>query len=219
MASPEEENGNASQSQPTTGTAWWRAGLSFPGVFGSAHRRPRGPRPPATCPGATAPPRADLGLRERPGDQARGCGASLPLQGGDGRTHPSCRAAISHLSVHLGESSPFAENQRKMLNAYSADKFPLSHLVLHTRREQGHPGGACAGLPGLSACRNEGAIQRPAAPAGNLCAVEQLLSTLENGVWPLGWTRKFVEALERTGSRLAARCVNPELVSVLWEHS
>lgn len=62
-------------------------------------------------------------------------------------------------------------------------------------------------------------IQRPAAPAGNLCAVEQLLSTLENGVWLPGWTRKFVEALERTGSRSAARCVNPELVSVLCEHS
>lgn len=49
---------------------------------------------------------------------------------------------------------------------------------------------------------------------GNISAAEQLLSTLEKGVWCPGWTRVFVEALQRAGSPLAARYVNPELTDL-----
>ncbi|XP_045154002.1 interferon-induced helicase C domain-containing protein 1 [Echinops telfairi] len=54
-------------------------------------------------------------------------------------------------------------------------------------------------------------IQSKAATAGNMQAVELLLSTLEQGAWPPGWQRTFVTALQCTGSRLAARYVDPEL--------
>ncbi|XP_008580884.1 PREDICTED: interferon-induced helicase C domain-containing protein 1 [Galeopterus variegatus] len=57
-------------------------------------------------------------------------------------------------------------------------------------------------------------IQRTAVTAGNMHAVEQLLSTLEKGVWPPGWAREFVEALQRGGSTLAARYMNPELTDL-----
>ncbi|PNJ28129.1 interferon-induced helicase C domain-containing protein 1 [Pongo pygmaeus] len=57
-------------------------------------------------------------------------------------------------------------------------------------------------------------IQRTVATSGNMQAVELLLSTLEKGVWHLGWTREFVEALRRTGSPLAARYMNPELTDL-----
>ncbi|XP_075385645.1 interferon-induced helicase C domain-containing protein 1 [Tenrec ecaudatus] len=54
-------------------------------------------------------------------------------------------------------------------------------------------------------------IQSKAATAGNMRAVELLLSTLEQGAWPPGWQRTFVTALQQTGSRLAARYVDPDL--------
>ena len=57
-------------------------------------------------------------------------------------------------------------------------------------------------------------IQRTAITEGNICAAELLLSTLEKGHWPLGWTRVFVEALRRTGNPLAARYMNPELTDL-----
>lgn len=57
-------------------------------------------------------------------------------------------------------------------------------------------------------------IQRTATTMGNINAAEQLLSTLEKGVWSPGWTRVFVEALQRAGSPLAARYVNPELTDL-----
>lgn len=57
-------------------------------------------------------------------------------------------------------------------------------------------------------------IQRTATTMGNISAAEQLLSTLEKGVWCPGWTRVFVEALQRAGSPLAARYVNPELTDL-----
>ncbi|KAK2108890.1 Interferon-induced helicase C domain-containing protein 1 [Saguinus oedipus] len=57
-------------------------------------------------------------------------------------------------------------------------------------------------------------IQRTVATSGNIQAVELLLSTLEKGVWHLGWTREFVEALRRAGSPLAARYMNPELTDL-----
>ncbi|XP_050608257.1 interferon-induced helicase C domain-containing protein 1 [Macaca thibetana thibetana] len=57
-------------------------------------------------------------------------------------------------------------------------------------------------------------IQRTVATSGNMQAVELLLSTLEKGVWHLGWTREFVEALRRAGSPLAARYMNPELTDL-----
>ncbi|KAL4688724.1 hypothetical protein H8959_004976 [Pygathrix nigripes] len=57
-------------------------------------------------------------------------------------------------------------------------------------------------------------IQRTVATSGNMQAVELLLSTLEKGVWHLGWTREFVEALQRAGSPLAARYMNPELTDL-----
>ncbi|XP_066201744.1 interferon-induced helicase C domain-containing protein 1 [Saccopteryx leptura] len=57
-------------------------------------------------------------------------------------------------------------------------------------------------------------IERTAATTGNIQAVEQLLRTLEKGAWPPGWTRLFVEALQRGGSPLAARYVNPELTDL-----
>lgn len=47
--------------------------------------------------------------------------------------------------------------------------------------------------------------------SGNTCAAELLLSTLEKGEWPPGWTQMFVEALVRSGSSLAARYVKPTL--------
>lgn len=49
---------------------------------------------------------------------------------------------------------------------------------------------------------------------GNTSAAEMLLSTLEQGEWPLGWTQTFVDALERTGSRLAARYIKPALTDL-----
>ncbi|XP_003921978.3 interferon-induced helicase C domain-containing protein 1 [Saimiri boliviensis] len=57
-------------------------------------------------------------------------------------------------------------------------------------------------------------IQRTVATSGNIQAVELLLSTLEKGVWHLGWAREFVEALRRAGSPLAARYMNPELTDL-----
>ncbi|XP_032611450.1 interferon-induced helicase C domain-containing protein 1 [Hylobates moloch] len=57
-------------------------------------------------------------------------------------------------------------------------------------------------------------IQRTVATSGNMQAVELLLSTLEKGVWHIGWTGEFLEALRRTGSPLAARYVNPELTDL-----
>ncbi|VFV22448.1 interferon-induced helicase c [Lynx pardinus] len=57
-------------------------------------------------------------------------------------------------------------------------------------------------------------IQRTAVTAGNIHAAELLLSTLEKGVWPPGWARQFVVALQRAGSVLAARYLNPELTDL-----
>ncbi|EPY77140.1 interferon-induced helicase C domain-containing protein 1 [Camelus ferus] len=57
-------------------------------------------------------------------------------------------------------------------------------------------------------------IQRAAATTGNIQAADLLLNTLENGVWPLGWARIFVEALLRAGNPLAARYMNPELTDL-----
>ncbi|XP_046514943.1 interferon-induced helicase C domain-containing protein 1 isoform X2 [Equus quagga] len=57
-------------------------------------------------------------------------------------------------------------------------------------------------------------VQTTAATTGNMQAVELLLSTLEKGVWPPGWAREFVEALQRAGSPLAARYMNPELTDL-----
>ncbi|XP_007940037.1 interferon-induced helicase C domain-containing protein 1 [Orycteropus afer afer] len=57
-------------------------------------------------------------------------------------------------------------------------------------------------------------IQRTATTSGNMQAVELLLSNLEKGAWPPGWTREFVEALQRAGSPLAARYMNPDLTDL-----
>lgn len=57
-------------------------------------------------------------------------------------------------------------------------------------------------------------IERTAFTHGEIHGADLLLSTLEKGVWPLGWTRVFVEALQRTGSPLAARYMNPELTDL-----
>ncbi|XP_027446843.2 interferon-induced helicase C domain-containing protein 1 isoform X3 [Zalophus californianus] len=57
-------------------------------------------------------------------------------------------------------------------------------------------------------------IQRTAINAGNMQAADQLLSTLEKGGWPPGWTRQFLVALQRAGSVLAARYLNPELTDL-----
>ncbi|XP_040331136.1 interferon-induced helicase C domain-containing protein 1 isoform X3 [Herpailurus yagouaroundi] len=57
-------------------------------------------------------------------------------------------------------------------------------------------------------------IQRTAVTAGNIHAAELLLSTVEKGVWPPGWARQFVVALQRAGSVLAARYLNPELTDL-----
>ncbi|XP_004464459.1 interferon-induced helicase C domain-containing protein 1 isoform X2 [Dasypus novemcinctus] len=57
-------------------------------------------------------------------------------------------------------------------------------------------------------------VERTVATHGNMHAAELLLSTLEKGQWPLGWAREFVEALQRTGSQLAARYMNPELTDL-----
>ncbi|KAM5324728.1 interferon-induced helicase C domain-containing protein 1 [Glossophaga mutica] len=57
-------------------------------------------------------------------------------------------------------------------------------------------------------------IQRTAVTEGDICAAELLLSTLEKGGWPLGWTRVFVEALRKAGNPLAARYMNPELTDL-----
>ncbi|XP_045686738.1 interferon-induced helicase C domain-containing protein 1 isoform X2 [Phyllostomus hastatus] len=57
-------------------------------------------------------------------------------------------------------------------------------------------------------------VQRTAVTEGDICAAELLLSTLEKGSWPLGWTRVFVDALRRAGNPLAARYVNPDLTDL-----
>lgn len=49
---------------------------------------------------------------------------------------------------------------------------------------------------------------------GNISAAELLLSTLEQGQWPLGWTQMFVDALEHSGNPLAARYVKPTLTDL-----
>lgn len=114
---------------------------------------PGGPSSPATCPGATAPPRAGLGLRERPGDQARGCGASLPLQGGDGAAHipPAERPSATCRSTW--------ENPLLLLRTCGRCRMHIPQtrvsalpFRLHTRREQGHPGGGCTGLTTWAFC-------------------------------------------------------------------
>ncbi|XP_034510540.1 interferon-induced helicase C domain-containing protein 1 isoform X3 [Ailuropoda melanoleuca] len=45
-------------------------------------------------------------------------------------------------------------------------------------------------------------------------AADQLLSALEKGGWPPGWARQFLVALQRAGSGLAARYLNPELTDL-----
>ncbi|XP_036041003.1 LOW QUALITY PROTEIN: interferon-induced helicase C domain-containing protein 1 [Onychomys torridus] len=50
-------------------------------------------------------------------------------------------------------------------------------------------------------------ILKKATTCGNTSAAELLLSTLEKGEWQPGWTQTFVEALEHSGSPLAARYV------------
>ncbi|XP_034510539.1 interferon-induced helicase C domain-containing protein 1 isoform X2 [Ailuropoda melanoleuca] len=57
-------------------------------------------------------------------------------------------------------------------------------------------------------------IQRTAVNAGNMQAADQLLSALEKGGWPPGWARQFLVALQRAGSGLAARYLNPELTDL-----
>nr|KAF6353360.1 interferon induced with helicase C domain 1 [Pipistrellus kuhlii] len=57
-------------------------------------------------------------------------------------------------------------------------------------------------------------IQAKATTHGNIGAAELLLSTLEKGGWPPGWTRVFVEALRRAGNPLAARYMDPELTDL-----
>lgn len=58
-------------------------------------------------------------------------------------------------------------------------------------------------------------IMRTANTSGNLKAVELLLNTLEQEQgWAPGWTREFVDALQRAGSPLAARYVNPDLTDL-----
>ncbi|XP_010605151.1 interferon-induced helicase C domain-containing protein 1 isoform X2 [Fukomys damarensis] len=58
-------------------------------------------------------------------------------------------------------------------------------------------------------------IVKTADTSGNMKAVELLLSTLEQERdWGPGWTREFVDALERAGSPLAARYVNPNLTDL-----
>ncbi|XP_023569566.1 interferon-induced helicase C domain-containing protein 1 isoform X2 [Octodon degus] len=58
-------------------------------------------------------------------------------------------------------------------------------------------------------------IGRTVETSGNMKAVELLLNTLEQGQgWPPGWTREFVEALQRAGNPLAARYVNPDLTDL-----
>uniref|UniRef100_A0A452RP09 Interferon-induced helicase C domain-containing protein 1 n=1 Tax=Ursus americanus TaxID=9643 RepID=A0A452RP09_URSAM len=57
-------------------------------------------------------------------------------------------------------------------------------------------------------------IQRTAVNAGNMQAADQLLSALEKGGWPPGWARQFLVALQRAGSDLAARYLNPELTDL-----
>ncbi|XP_063115237.1 interferon-induced helicase C domain-containing protein 1 isoform X1 [Cavia porcellus] len=58
-------------------------------------------------------------------------------------------------------------------------------------------------------------IMRTANTSGNMKAVELLLNTLEQEQgWAPGWTREFVDALQRAGSALAARYVNPDLTDL-----
>lgn len=57
-------------------------------------------------------------------------------------------------------------------------------------------------------------IQAKVTTHGNIGAAELLLSTLEKGGWPPGWTRVFVEALRRAGNPLAARYMDPELTDL-----
>lgn len=57
-------------------------------------------------------------------------------------------------------------------------------------------------------------VQRVAVTHGNIDAAELLLSTLEKGAWPPGWARQFVVALQKAGSVLAARYLNPELTDL-----
>lgn len=57
-------------------------------------------------------------------------------------------------------------------------------------------------------------IQRTVEHSGNMQGVDLLLTTLEKGDWPPGWTREFVEALQRSGSPLAARYVNTDLTDL-----
>ncbi|XP_022349010.1 interferon-induced helicase C domain-containing protein 1 [Enhydra lutris kenyoni] len=57
-------------------------------------------------------------------------------------------------------------------------------------------------------------IQRTAVNAGNMQAADELLNALEKGGWPPGWPRQFLVALQRAGSVLAARYLNPELTDL-----
>lgn len=57
-------------------------------------------------------------------------------------------------------------------------------------------------------------IQTKVTTHGNIGAAELLLSTLEKGDWPPGWTGEFVEALRRAGSPLAACYMDPELTNL-----
>lgn len=57
-------------------------------------------------------------------------------------------------------------------------------------------------------------ILKKVTTCGNTSAAELLLSTLEQGDWPLGWRQMFVEALEHSGNPLAARYVRPTLADL-----
>lgn len=57
-------------------------------------------------------------------------------------------------------------------------------------------------------------ILKKVTTCGNTSAAELLLSTLEKGEWPPGWTQTFVEALQHSGNPLAARYVKPTLTDL-----
>ncbi|XP_006867053.1 PREDICTED: interferon-induced helicase C domain-containing protein 1 [Chrysochloris asiatica] len=57
-------------------------------------------------------------------------------------------------------------------------------------------------------------IQRTIQTSGNIQAVELLLKNLEKEKFPAGWTRTFVNSLQRSGSSLAALYMNPDLTDL-----
>lgn len=167
----------------TIRAAWRTAGLQvptrapssgFPGPAeeGTAESRRATPTagcclPPSPPPGAPRPaahlPGAAARCVRRPGGPEGNpvAGRYIPADPATPRQQTAVRTHIAPVEQrtatwpYLGEPLPIL-SRKDVEWAFRRQEFSISHLMLPGQSEKVHPGGACAGLPGLPASRREG---------------------------------------------------------------